>query len=202
MKDGGGKEGAKPSNRTPKGFSLLEVVVAIALIALCAMLLLPFRASSERVLAQRLRTYEALWLARSQAESFGALPYEMETDESFEGLRSGLGLVAPGQSAGVVRRKKEDRADRRDYLVVDEKAEFVEYLIQADEIPQNGSLFAVRIQWVPFGGAASKEDLRQKMNETGNGSLTQGRLLTLGACNPDLGWARNPGAWVGSQTPP
>jgi prepilin-type N-terminal cleavage/methylation domain-containing protein len=202
MKDGGGKEGARPSNLTPKGFSLLEVVVAIALIALCAMLLLPFRASSERVLTQRLRTYEALWLARSQAESFGALPYEMETDESFGGLRSGLGLVAPGQSAGVVRRKKEDQDDQRDYLVVDEKAEFVEYLIQPDEIPQNGSLFALRIQWVPFGGAAPKEDLRQKLNETGNGSLAQGRLLTLGACNPDLGWARNPEAWVGSQTPP
>ena len=202
MKDGGGKEGARPSNLTPKGFSLLEVVVAIALIALCAMLLLPFRASSERVLTQRLRTYEALWLARSQAESFGALPYEMETDESFGGLRSGLGLVAPGQSAGVVRRKKEGRDDQRDYLVVDEKAEFVEYLIQPDEIPQNGSLFALRIQWVPFGGAAPKEDLRQKLNETGNGSLAQGRLLTLGACNPDLGWARNPEAWVGSQTPP
>jgi prepilin-type N-terminal cleavage/methylation domain-containing protein len=190
------------SNRTPKGFSLLEVIVAIALIALCAMLLLPFRASSERVLAQRLRTYEALWLARSQAESFGALPYEWETDENFGGLRAGLGLVAPGQSAGVVRRKKEDRDDQRDYLVVDEKADFVEYLIHTGEIPQNGSLFALRIQWVPFGGTAPKEALRQKLNETGNGSLAQGRLLALGACNPDLGWARNPSTWGGAQTSP
>jgi prepilin-type N-terminal cleavage/methylation domain-containing protein len=157
MKDIDGKEGAKASNRTPKGFSLLEVIVAIALIALCAMLLLPFRASSERVLAQRLRTYEALWLARSQAESFGALPYEWETDENFGGLRAGLGRVAPGQSAGVVRRKKEDRDDQRDYLVVDEKADFVEYLIHTGEIPQNGSLFAIRIQWVPFGGRHPKK---------------------------------------------
>ena len=189
-------------NGIPKGFSLVEVIVAVALIAICAMLLLPFRASSERVLAQTLRTYEALWLARSHAESFGALPYEMETDESFEEFRAGLGLVAPGQSAGLVRRKKEDRDDERDYLVVDEKAKSVEYLMQSDEISQNGNLLKVRIQWVPFGGAASKEILQQKLKETEKASLTQGKFLTIGACNPDLGWARNPGTWGGVQTSP
>lgn len=185
----------------PRGFSLIEVVIATAIIGLCAMLLLPFRAQSEKIIAQGLRAYEALWLTRAQSESSSFLPYDWASQDTYSELRERLGLVPPGQSTGVVRRQQKNTDGQRDYLVVDDEAHYVEYILRSEALPSSdeGGLYRIEAQWVPFGGSAPKEALTEILENQDQGGISQGRLISLGLSNPDLGWMRDPTDW-GNQT--
>lgn len=178
-----------------QGFSLIEVIISIVLISLCAMLLLPFRAQSEKTLAQGLRAYEALWLARAQSESFSALPYDWARQDAYEVFREYLGLVPPGHSIGITRRKQNNAKRTRDYLVVDDEARYVEYVLSSAPLSGADGLYRLNVQWTPFGGSAPKEALKEILESQKEGGLSQGRLVSLGLSNPDLGWLRNPADW-------